>query len=79
MMLLSSAQVLELIEPVDPDNLQPTGSGTWLAKWAPPILEGDLEALRRTPGIEIIQERELFSGWLAVEFRIDPAAAQASP
>ncbi|MCG3207136.1 MAG: hypothetical protein FOGNACKC_00736 [Anaerolineae bacterium] len=69
--MLSPAQVLELIDPVDPDKLMQTAPGVWTAQWHPPVLGGDLEALRRTPGIDIVKdeyEPEGLPGWVAVKF-----------
>ena len=74
MQLLSGSDVLEKIDPVDPDNLQREGTtDIWVAKWCPPILEGDLEALRRTPGIKIESEGDSteLKGWYEVRFTVE--------
>jgi hypothetical protein len=46
----------------------------WVAKWAPvPVLGGDIEVLRRTPGVEIVvdeYESSDLPGWVAVDFAI---------
>lgn len=71
-MLLSPSDVLEKIDPVDPDNLQRSGH-VWTAKWCLPVLEGDIEALRRTPGVNIIKEYQPdnLPGWAAIDFTIE--------
>lgn len=72
MRLLTASEVLEIIDPVDPDSLQ-CFKGTWMAKWHPPVLGGDIEALKRTPGIEIVKdeyEPENLPGWVAILFRV---------
>jgi hypothetical protein len=63
--------VLELIEPVDPDNLQRFGD-LWVAKWAPPVLEMEIEILKRTPQVAFVREYEPenLPGWAAIEFKI---------
>lgn len=77
-MLLTGTDVLEIIDPVDPDNLQPF-NGVWVAKWAPPVLGGDIEALRRTPGVTIVKdeyEPDNLPGWSAIDFIVNPGATQ---
>jgi len=68
---LTGSQVLEIIDPVDPDNLQSFTPGVWTAKWCPPVLGGDIEALKHTPGIEIVKdeyEPKNLPGWVAIDF-----------
>lgn len=70
---LSGSEVLEIIDPADPASLQSFTPGVWTAKWAPPVPGGDLEILKRTPGIKIVKneyEPENLPEWVAVQFII---------
>jgi hypothetical protein len=70
-LIISVTKILELIDPVDPDQVQHLGEGVYEAKWAPPILEMEIEVLRRTPGIEIISDvLEPLPGWAAIRFTV---------
>ena len=80
--LLTASEVLRLIEPADPESLRVERStGTWTAKWCPPIPGADTEALRRTPGVTIVRDEyeagEGLYGWIAVDFTIDVEPAGA--
>lgn len=71
-MILTPSEVLKMIDPVDPDSLY-CNKGTWVAKWCPPVLGGDIEALKHTPGIKIVCdefEPENLPGWAAVMFLV---------
>ncbi len=80
-MLLTGTEVLEMIEPADPDNLQ-FFNDRWVAKWAPPILGGDIEALKHTPGITITRneyEPEGLPGWAAIDFTVGEESSRSEP
>jgi hypothetical protein len=71
--LRTGAQVLEIIDPVNPDNLYMIGPNIFEAKWGPPVLMMDIEILRGTPGIVVLGEPfepEHLPGWLAVHFAV---------
>jgi hypothetical protein len=71
---VSPSDVLKLIDPVDPDSLQQFRPGVWSARWAPPVLGGDIEALKRTPGIRIIRPEYEPPGlrkWVGIDFVIE--------
>lgn len=71
--IIPTSQVLDLIDPVDPDNLRHVGAGIYEALWCPPVLEMDIEVLKRTPRVEIkgeVFEPELLPGWAAIRFTI---------
>ena len=71
--LRTIADVLRLIDPVDPENLRWVGGGVYEARWCPPVPLMEVEVLRRTPGVALeSQPFELaeLPGWLAVRFRL---------
>jgi hypothetical protein len=72
-LILPATEVLQHIEPVDPDRIQHVGNGVYELLWFPPILEMDIEVLRRTPGVTIVEEFEPANlpGWTGVRFTLD--------
>ena len=81
--LISAADVLVAIAPIDPDHLtRDTAGGCWQATWGE-FGPGDatdltVESLRRTPGITIVG---IFASPFGrtITFRYDPQAAAADP
>lgn len=71
--ILPPADVLQLIDPIDPDTLQHIGNGVYEARWFPPVPQEQIEALRAA---EIVTVSEPFvpdglpSGWTAVRFTV---------
>lgn len=53
--LLSPADVLERIDPVDPDHLQALSNGAWLAEWFEPV-GVQIDLLRATRYVTIVGE-----------------------
>ena len=83
-----ATDVLEFIDPVDPDSLHSFGGGTWLACWIPGVGEMEIEILRRTPGVVITSDAHepthlgdgTLKGWLAVRFIVDlDGALESTP
>jgi len=74
-LILPGAQVLEIISPADPDNLQHLGNGIYYASWSPVNPHAvDVENLRHTPRVRIVKEpfwpEQLPDGWIAVHFTL---------
>jgi len=72
--ILTVSKVLELIDPVAPDNLQHVGQGLYRAKWGPGVpTSGELLILTRTPRIEIIGSPytpDGLPGWTSIDFMV---------
>jgi hypothetical protein len=73
--ILTNSDVLELIEPADPDSLHLNANGSWEALWSPANPHAmDIEIIRRTPEITIVCEShfcERLPRWTAILFRIE--------
>jgi len=79
-MIKSPANLLERIEPVDPDKIMrpKIGHDIWTVAWMPPVPNSELVELRHMDGIQIIKDafswslnpKEPWEGWMAVEFRV---------
>ena len=73
-LMLSSSEVLGIIDPIDPENLQSDGKGVWTAKWAPPVPIWQIEALcGGTSGVHIVAnvyQPDNLPNWAAVEFSV---------
>ena len=83
--ILSTAEVLEIIEPVDPDKLTHQGDGVYEARWQD--LETAAEEIARLANMNIARvvvispapyRPEDLPTWVAVEFCIIPLPVQVS-
>ncbi|MBN1964851.1 MAG: hypothetical protein JW910_09400 [Anaerolineae bacterium] len=71
MIILSASEVLDLIDPCDPDNLTHLGQGVYRASWIRPVPPMEPVILRRTPGITIREDVIDERGWCFITFTVD--------
>ncbi len=71
----NAAEVLEYIDPVDPDRLMPgPRPGLWIAWWSPLGAGSHIAILDGTPCVVLVTgpyEPDGLPGWTAVEFEFD--------
>jgi hypothetical protein len=77
MIILTESEVLCLIDPADPDNVQHIGKGVYEALWSPATPAAmDIELLRRTERISIVAEPfnpPHLPEWTAIHFTVSAA------
>lgn len=71
--VLPVTKVWELISPAQPDTIKALNHNEYEACWWTPVPRMDIEILRRTPGVDIIQdvyEPKTLAAGAAIRFRI---------
>ncbi len=69
--ILSTFDILEIIDPIDPEKITHVGEGIYRALWCPPVPTGQVGALQDTDRITVITETYNpvhLPTWLAVWF-----------
>ncbi len=69
----TNAEILALIAPAYPEQIEHIGPNVYEARWAPPVPMMDVEILRGTPGVLVLGEPvevPLLADWIAVRFTI---------